>query len=527
MNRQHLASSSSSSLVFARCWRCTRWSRGKFGIDLVTKIMIFAIFALSLELLVGSTGLVCFGQAAFFGIGAYAAVLLSPQGGPASLLWLLPACGAARRRCTRSSSARCRCAPRACTSSWSRWPSRRWPTTSCTTRRWAAAPTASTSTSKPALGALVDLDKPLALYYFTLACLVAGVRLPRAAAALALRPRAGRHPRQRAAHARDRLLDLSVQAGGLRRSRARIAGLAGFLFAVEGRLRQPGADELAPVGRGADHDHPRRPRPPARRADRRLRLRAAAGVLQVRGDLRRLRQALAPGPGPGHHRQRGAAAARAGRRCRRCGAPSAPNRRERHERSDMSAARARHHAPLGRPGGGGRRLDRARARRGARGDRHQRRRQVDADQHAVGRDCRLATARSSCSARTSPRWTQPRRARAGLGRSYQRNTIFPSFTVLENCRLAAQAATPAAVGLVAVAQTLRGQRCRGARGRGARRPGRRARPPGRPAVATAQKRQLEIAMCLATAPAGAAARRAAGRHGRRGDRAHAGSCWPS
>jgi branched-chain amino acid transport system ATP-binding protein len=38
-------------------------------------------------------------------------------------------------------------------------------------------------------------------------------------------------------------------------------------------------------------------------------------------------------------------------------------------------------------------------------------------------------------------WPQPRRARAGLGRSYQRNTIFPSFTVFENCRLAAQAAT--------------------------------------------------------------------------------------
>src|SRR5689334_17213172 len=31
------------------------------------------------------------------------------------------------------------------------------------------------------------------------------------------------------------------------------------------------------------------------------------------------------------------------------------------------------------------------------------------------------------------RWPQPRRARAGLGRSYQRTTIFPQFTVLENC----------------------------------------------------------------------------------------------
>jgi len=65
---------------------------GQYGVDLVTKIMVFAIFALSLELLVGSTGLVCFGQAAFFGIGAYATVLLTPQDGAPSLLWLLPAC---------------------------------------------------------------------------------------------------------------------------------------------------------------------------------------------------------------------------------------------------------------------------------------------------------------------------------------------------------------------------------------------------------------------------------------------------
>ena len=36
-------------------------------------------------------------------------------------------------------------------------------------------------------------------------------------------------------------------------------------------------------------------------------------------------------------------------------------------------------------------------------------------------------------------WPQPRRARAGLGRSYQRTTIFPTLTVHENCRIAAQA----------------------------------------------------------------------------------------
>src|SRR5262247_1747248 len=63
---------------------------GSFGIDFVTKTMIYAIVALSLELLVGGTGLVCFGQAAFFGLAGYAAVKLSPEGAAASLWWLLP-----------------------------------------------------------------------------------------------------------------------------------------------------------------------------------------------------------------------------------------------------------------------------------------------------------------------------------------------------------------------------------------------------------------------------------------------------
>jgi branched-chain amino acid transport system permease protein len=66
---------------------------GSFGVDLVTKIMVYAIFALSLELLVGSTGLVCFGQAAFFGIGAYADGAAGRQvRSRHRLLWLLPAC---------------------------------------------------------------------------------------------------------------------------------------------------------------------------------------------------------------------------------------------------------------------------------------------------------------------------------------------------------------------------------------------------------------------------------------------------
>lgn len=97
------------------------------------------------------------------------------------------------------------------------------------------------------------------------------------------------------------------------------------------------------------------------------------------------------------------------------------------------------------------------------------------------------------------RLSQPKRARCGIGRSYQRTTIFPSFTVLENCRLAAQAALQRPwmiweaaaqchdslaiahtsldqAGLADAADAVAGSMSHG------------------------KKRQLEIAMCLATSP---------------------------
>jgi branched-chain amino acid transport system ATP-binding protein len=96
-------------------------------------------------------------------------------------------------------------------------------------------------------------------------------------------------------------------------------------------------------------------------------------------------------------------------------------------------------------------------------------------------------------------WPQPRRARAGLGRSYQRNTIFPTFTVLENCRLAAQARRQRpwrwwqrADGCATTMQAARDAAARA--GLSAQE----QRPAG--LLSHGQKRQLEIAMCLATAP---------------------------
>src|SRR5258708_1358070 len=99
------------------------------------------------------------------------------------------------------------------------------------------------------------------------------------------------------------------------------------------------------------------------------------------------------------------------------------------------------------------------------------------------------------------RWTQPRRARAGLGRSYQRNTVFEPFSVRENCRLAAQARhqrpwrwwSEASRCEVSVAAGLRAATRAGLDGVLDRAAG---------LLSHGEKRQLEIAMCLATDPQG-------------------------
>jgi branched-chain amino acid transport system ATP-binding protein len=97
------------------------------------------------------------------------------------------------------------------------------------------------------------------------------------------------------------------------------------------------------------------------------------------------------------------------------------------------------------------------------------------------------------------RWPQPRRARAGLGRSYQRTTVFMPFTVLENCRLAAQARFQAPWRWWSAA--ARSPECLAAARESAGRAGL-AGVLDRVAASLShgERRQLEVAMCLATAP---------------------------
>jgi branched-chain amino acid transport system permease protein len=66
-----------------------------FYAQMAARMMILAIFAMSLDLLQGVTGLVSLGHAAYFGLAGYALAFLTPQGEAVSLWWTLPAAVAA------------------------------------------------------------------------------------------------------------------------------------------------------------------------------------------------------------------------------------------------------------------------------------------------------------------------------------------------------------------------------------------------------------------------------------------------
>jgi branched-chain amino acid transport system permease protein len=61
-----------------------------YYLQMTTRMMILAIFAMSLDLLQGVTGLVSLGHAAYFGLAGYALAFVSPADAAPSLWWSLP-----------------------------------------------------------------------------------------------------------------------------------------------------------------------------------------------------------------------------------------------------------------------------------------------------------------------------------------------------------------------------------------------------------------------------------------------------
>jgi branched-chain amino acid transport system permease protein len=210
---------------------------GSFGIDLITKTMIFSIFALSLELLVGGAGLVCFGQAAFFGVGAYVTVLLAPPDSPASLLWILPAavCAAAGYALLVGAlSLRTQgvyfIMVTLAFSQMAYYVVHDTPVGGGTDGIYLLI--------KPALGKTIDLEQPIVLYFFTLIALCAVFGF----LTLLLRSRFGR------ALAGIRVNEQRMRATGFETYPYKLAaftisgalaGIAGFLFAVKDGFVNP------------------------------------------------------------------------------------------------------------------------------------------------------------------------------------------------------------------------------------------------------------------------------------------------
>jgi branched-chain amino acid transport system permease protein len=259
--------------------------------DLVVKIAIYAVFALSLELLVGVAGLVSLGHAAFLGIGAYVTVLASGDSGGsvARVLPLAVLAAAAYALFVGSLSLRTKGVYFIMvTLAFAQMAYFVFHDT-----KLAGGSDGLFLYAKPTLGAL-SLDDKGTLYYLTIGTLIGTYAL----LALLMRSRFG-HALAGIRVNEQRMRAVGFSTYGYKLAvfviAGAIAGLAGFLL--------------------ADAD-PRWHRQPARRGDRRDRVHAAERVVPARSASRPVGKPLADDARLHDHRVRCAAAQRVDRAAR-------------------------------------------------------------------------------------------------------------------------------------------------------------------------------------------------------------------
>jgi len=114
-------------------------------------------------------------------------------------------------------------------------------------------------------------------------------------------------------------------------------------------------------------------------------------------------------------------------------------------------------------------------------------------------DLPASSGKISYSGRDVTSWAPDKRSRLGMGRSYQKTNIFFDFTVLENCRLAAQSRAPRPFQWWRNAASNETDLTRAWRALDAVSLATRAADLGL-TLSHGEQRQLEIAMCLATEP---------------------------
>ena len=210
------------------------------------RVLVLALAAMSLNFLLGFTGVLSFGHAAYFGLGAYGAGLT---------IKYLVAEHAARHCCRHARSA---ASPAAIigalivrlrgvyfamvTIAFGQvfyFIAFRWNSVTGGDDGLSRLARASRSTSASLSIDILQNDK--AFYYFVLFCFAVAVGADGGAAALAVRPHAARDPRERAARAVSRHSGRAAYLAVVRRSPASSSALAGALYALLNNFADPRA----------------------------------------------------------------------------------------------------------------------------------------------------------------------------------------------------------------------------------------------------------------------------------------------
>src|SRR6266436_6719108 len=76
MNREATGRERSLAVAMLLLLGACPWMLARHQLSLLTDLLIYGLFALSLDLIMGYTGMVSFGHAAYFGLGAYASALV-------------------------------------------------------------------------------------------------------------------------------------------------------------------------------------------------------------------------------------------------------------------------------------------------------------------------------------------------------------------------------------------------------------------------------------------------------------------
>ena len=415
-----------------------RWLLRALGLDfylsLASRIVVYAIAATSLNLVLGYAGLVSFGHAAFFGLGAYVTAIMISEGVQSGVA---PSRRdhRGRRRSPRSSIGAISLRTRGVYFIMITLAFAQMLYYLANSVKGYGGDEGLTIRARSLFalgGRVLDLKDPLALYYVALAVLALALRRARPLRALALRPRRARAARRRRSRRGARLSDLPLQARRLRRRR-RARRRRRRAERQPAGLRQPERAALDAVGHADGDGHPRRRRHGLGRRRRRRGAAAAAGGARVvhraprvldRLGAARGRAVRAPGPGR-------PVDARAARR--------AVDER----RSDTRARRCSTVRGLEKRFGGVVATDRVdldvERRRDPRADRPERRRQDDAGRASSAASWRATAGTIVFDGADITPLAAHQRARRGLARSFQITRLFRSASVLDNVALAVQA----------------------------------------------------------------------------------------